>query len=215
MIPKLIHQIWKNNDIPEVVASHVDTLKKLNPSWKYKLWTDAEADTFIKKYYSEYYQTYNEYRYDILRADFLRYCVVEKFGGFYVDLDFEFYKPLDSILSQNKNAYFFKEPESIRNAFNTDLVCNFLFGAEKNNIVLQRTIKQIKSKLYFKIENLNENKMNKNLLVLYSTGPLLLTKVFKTVKENNYFIGEPFLTEGHKTSLGKHWYTGFWLNHEN
>lgn len=215
MVPKLIHQIWKTQEIPATVAGYVATLKKLHPDWNYKLWTDLEADNFIKKHYAEHHSLYTSFKYNILRADFLRYCLIEHFGGFYVDLDFEFYKPLDSYLEKSKSAYFFKEPETKRNAFSTDLVCNFLFGANKNNNILKNTVKQIKSKLFLKIEKLDENKMNKNFLVLYSTGPILLTKVFKSVNANDCFLGDPTLTEGHKHSLGKHWYTGFWLNHEN
>ena len=48
MIPKTIHQTWKDENIP------YDTFKKewieswtnLNPTWEYKLWTDTDIKNF-------------------------------------------------------------------------------------------------------------------------------------------------------------------------
>jgi len=216
VIPRIIHQIWKNEAIPVQCSDYVKTLKKLHPDWRYMLWTDKKADWFMKRYFSEYYDLYSNYKYNILRADLLRYCVVQKFGGVYVDLDFEFFKPLDSIL-ENKNLYFFNEPDTpARNKFNTNLICNFLFGATRNNSVFLNLIKTIKNNIFAKIENTDLSKLDKNFFVLYTTGPIVLTKVINTYtkKDVNLFIGNASLVEGHANSLGKHWYTGMWLNHE-
>jgi mannosyltransferase OCH1-like enzyme len=51
-----------------------ESWKKLNPTWEYRFWTDADNDKFVKKYYPEFLKSYEGMPYPINRADMIR-CV--------------------------------------------------------------------------------------------------------------------------------------------
>lgn len=95
MIPKLIHQTWKTNDIPKKHRRFVNKLKTLNPDWSYKLWTDEDNDGFVKREFPEFYQVFKGFSRNIMRADVIRYLIMYRFGGVYLDLDYEVLKPFD------------------------------------------------------------------------------------------------------------------------
>lgn len=48
MIPKIIHQTWKTNKIPDEWKDAVKTCKSINTDFKYILWTDKTMDKFVK-----------------------------------------------------------------------------------------------------------------------------------------------------------------------
>lgn len=58
-----------------------------SPDFTYKLWTDELALDFIKTHYPWFLPTYLGYKFDIQRADVIRYFVLHKYGGIYMDLD--------------------------------------------------------------------------------------------------------------------------------
>ena len=49
MIPKIIHQTWKNKQIPDEWNHAVESCKKINSHYKYILWTDETMKNFVKK----------------------------------------------------------------------------------------------------------------------------------------------------------------------
>ena len=75
MIPKIIHQTWKNENIP------YDTFKKewieswtnLNPTWQFKLWTDMDIKNFLEDKFPWFMDRFNEYPKNIQRVDAFRY----------------------------------------------------------------------------------------------------------------------------------------------
>ena len=94
---KIIHQLWKNENIPiEWIESH-NQYKKLYNDYKYILWTDQTMKEFIEKNYNWFLHTYNNYKYNIQRVDAFRYFVLYHMGGIYSDLD---------IIPLKKNGYF-------------------------------------------------------------------------------------------------------------
>jgi mannosyltransferase OCH1-like enzyme len=92
-IPKIIHHIWLGSPLPEECKKLRETWIKHHPDWQFMLWTDKEVEQFklinIKRYRES--NNYGE------RADIVRYEVLERFGGLYVDTDFECLKPFDTL----------------------------------------------------------------------------------------------------------------------
>ena len=102
-IPKIIHQTWDTEDIPETFHRWIVTWKRLHPDWSYWFWTLKEIRRFVAKEYPEFLNLYDLYTEDIFRSDVMRYLVLYKYGGIYVDLDMEALKPLD-IWTHNFNC---------------------------------------------------------------------------------------------------------------
>jgi mannosyltransferase OCH1-like enzyme len=97
-IPKIIIQTWKSNNIPTKYKNDISSLKKHNPSYEYKFFSDEDIDIFMKKNYPELFKTYQKFPVVIQKIDFFRYVAVYHFGGFYFDLDMLCFEPLDDIL---------------------------------------------------------------------------------------------------------------------
>lgn len=96
-IPKIIHQTWKDMDIPERWREAYDSCRQLHSDYKHMLWTDASAREFIAHDFPWFLPTYDAYPYVIQRADVIRYFVLLKFGGAYVDLDVGCRRRLDDL----------------------------------------------------------------------------------------------------------------------
>jgi len=84
MIPKIIHQTWKNTIIPTQWQDSVDACKKRHSDYEYKLWTDDMMDDFVQLEYPDFYPTYKSYKYHIQRCDVFRYLILYKYGGIYI-----------------------------------------------------------------------------------------------------------------------------------
>lgn len=97
-IPKIIIQTWKDNNIPKRYWEHIETVKKHNPDYEYKYFTDADIEEFLKVNYPQYYDTYQKLPIKIQKIDFFRYVAVYHYGGFYFDLDMTGLAPLDNLL---------------------------------------------------------------------------------------------------------------------
>jgi len=92
-IPKIIHQIWLGGPLPDVFKKLVETwfVHHLGGDWKYKLWTDEDVASF---------GLYNKALYDAsdsvgVKSDILKWEIMYRYGGVYVDTDFECLKSLE------------------------------------------------------------------------------------------------------------------------
>ena len=102
MIPNKIHQIYFNllgkelEEIDLFYQSH--KCCKSQDGFEYKLWTEQECDDLIKNSFSDYYDFYNSFRFTIQKIDFVRFAILRKYGGIYIDLDMFIIKNLKPML---------------------------------------------------------------------------------------------------------------------
>ena len=87
-IPKIIHQIWIGNQkIPRKLQKYQKTWLKHHPDWEYKLWDNDRVRQYnfvndnLKFLFFNKSLTLGE------RVDILRYDILYKHGGMYVDMD--------------------------------------------------------------------------------------------------------------------------------
>ncbi|KAF8318206.1 glycosyltransferase family 32 protein, partial [Clavulina sp. PMI_390] len=97
-IPRIIHQTWKTDTLPERWKAVSKTCTSIMPDYEYMLWTDASSRNFIAKEYPWFLATFDGYTYNIQRADAIRYFVLHHYGGVYLDLDVGCLRPLDPLL---------------------------------------------------------------------------------------------------------------------
>lgn len=122
MIPKIIHYSWVGTPIPEVVKQRVDGWKKMLPDWEFKLWNEDNYN--FKKFKFTHSKLENhEWGY---ASDELRYDVVNKYGGFYLDTDMVINKSLEPFL-KDKMVWGFM--------YDNNLLTSF-FGSEPNQPLL-------------------------------------------------------------------------------
>lgn len=95
-IPKIIHQYWTGGPIPEWLRGFPQQWQEMNPDWTVRLWTDetlppmSPANQFIWKFPDNYAPRRNI---EQLRADIVRYELLHRLGGVWVDMDFEPLRP--------------------------------------------------------------------------------------------------------------------------
>lgn len=93
MIPRVFHQIWLGpNPLPSEHAAYAETWRRFHPDWEYRLWTEKTIPDGVRPEVSERLRVPAE------RSDLLRLELVVRYGGVYVDTDFECLGPLDPLL---------------------------------------------------------------------------------------------------------------------
>ena len=94
-IPKIIHQLWKNEDVPVRWRDTVASVRRYHKGWEYRLWTDEAMDKHVRDNHPEFYRAFMAMNRHIMRVDVFRYVLMNDFGGLYCDLDYEFVRPFD------------------------------------------------------------------------------------------------------------------------
>lgn len=100
MIPRRIHQIWIGpRPVPDAYAAWSETWKARHPGWQHTLWREADLPPVINRYaFDKIAEMVPEPLCYGIQADLLRYELLARFGGLYVDLDLECLKPVDELL---------------------------------------------------------------------------------------------------------------------
>lgn len=128
-IPRIIHQSWKTRELPPKWDALRQTWLARHPHWEYRFWTDDDNQRLIRTEYPELISLYDSYPLSINRAELARYMVIRRYGGVYLDLDFECLRPLDDLVAGHE-LVFGLEPKThsdrapVRERGLTRLVCN-------------------------------------------------------------------------------------------
>ena len=179
MIPKIIHQIYfdlhnkKIEDIPLFKTSS-ERIQKLNPDYKYILWSEKKCSDLVKKEFPEYYDFYKSMRYKIQQIDYMRFVLLYVYGGIYVDLDLIPIRKLDSILNKKFFAY------SLRGFIpkHHEYVQNDFMGSVKE-FKLWKIVMDICPINYYQKLNIEAYAIRKFRFVIHTTGPRFFGKILK------------------------------------
>ena len=169
--PRLIHQTWKNKELPDLFSYWASSWKGLNPDYEYRLWTDDDNLNFIKEMYPEFLDDYLSYNHHIKKVDAARYFYLYTYGGIYCDLDFECLKPFDKLLEDLQSK-------------------DIILGSMGSDIKFQHSIPNAimisKPKAPFWLYVISEmrKRINKGEPE-YDTGPKLLHYCLNTYKEQH------------------------------
>lgn len=169
-IPRIIHQIWLGSPVPQKYKEWMVSWTKLQ-GWEYKLWTDEEVKNFPlynKKLYDQS-ENYGE------KSDILRYEILFKEGGLYVDTDFEcLSSDLFEFLHKTIDFYAGIEP-LIHAAYEDIRICNALIGSKPGHKLLEQCIKHLESNF----------KKRQDLSIIEKSGPIYLsTNIFQYFQAN-------------------------------
>ncbi len=192
-IPKIIHQIWIGpRPLPNKYKKWMKSWKSLNKSWEYKLWTNND----IKDMNLINQKIFEESSNVGFRSDILRYEILYKYGGLYIDTDLECIKeiPQEFCYYDFISCIVFK---------NTPQIANGAIFAKPNSFLISKIINNI---------SMPEDQSSA-LDILKSSGADLLTdEYFKLKKEDkekclilpsNYFYPWPNFLIFSKTDIKK------------
>ena len=192
-IPKIIHQIWSGiyEPLPKHFSVFSDTWKKHHPTWEYIFWDEERINHFMKDFYPQYLTAYKSFKYDIQRWDVIRYLILEKIGGVYVDFDYECLSPFDDMLKGN-SCCFASEPSEYRKTFSKEIYFNNALMASITNHPFMKIIIEA----VFKEPDNVKTYPDKFMEVLKTTGPLLITSLYEQYdfRESIYLIPEEMVS---------------------
>lgn len=128
MIPKIIHYCWFGQaPLPPLAEECIASWKKHMPDWEYKCWDEASLSQVLyqpnlnpslkgrtSKQLSEqsqddhswldYMPTYVKQAYEARKfafvSDYVRLWALEQYGGLYMDVDFEVFRPFDELMDK-------------------------------------------------------------------------------------------------------------------
>ena len=133
MIPALIHRIWLGpNPLPEEFEAYGDSWRRHHPDWTMQLWTDRDLAGLQLPEVFERGRNLTE------RADILRYEILRRFGGVYVDTDFECRRPLDGLIDGLRAFAAYQMPGS---------VCNAIIGAAPGHPALEAALTRLPARV--------------------------------------------------------------------
>ena len=183
MIQKNVFQTWKTLDFPYKIEKILNKNKRLNPDFKFHIYTDDQLFDFIKSNYdSEIFNAFEKLKHPVAKADMWRYLVLFKYGGVYLDIDSKFNNAIktfindddEGVISAEKNegnyvqwALFYKKEHPILSKTVEYIIANMDSELYKNDIenltgpkVYARSVKE-----FYKLsedKELEWSKINKN-----------------------------------------------------
>jgi GT2 family glycosyltransferase len=102
MIPRIIHQVWKTDTVPEHLREWSRSWSEKNPGWRHILWSDRMLLDFVARHYPRMLSVYCNYPQAVMRADAARYMLLHHFGGVYADLDAECLASLELLTGEDR-----------------------------------------------------------------------------------------------------------------
>jgi len=137
MIPKIIYMCHKKL---YKIKLYSQKWKFLNPEYEIKLYDDELCKQFLLNEYSPLHLTiFNFLKDGPIKADFWRACIINKYGGLYVDADINPIMPLHKFIEDDDDfvsciSFNFK-PNILPFQFNPHFIL-----CDKNNPILQNCI---------------------------------------------------------------------------
>ena len=209
MIPKIIHQIYFDLGIGNIENNKVffeshNKFKSLK-DYKYILWNKKDCENLVKSDFNEYFDFYNNFRFEIQKIDFIRFCILYKYGGIYVDLDFLPLKNFDDLLVSDivfHNIRYIKP--------NYSYIENDFMGS-KSNLTFWKKLMNYCYTEYNDKKNIKIYDIWKGRFILQTTGPKLISRFVK----NNYNHIKPItitFTKWNKDNETEYFFKDFKLN---
>jgi FkbM family methyltransferase len=104
-IPKVLHRVWLGGPLPDEYEQFGRGWQRHHPAWELKLWTE---DTLPPLRNQELFDAATT---GAGKADIARYELLARFGGVYVDCDFECLRPIDELLEDVEGFAAFEDDE--------------------------------------------------------------------------------------------------------
>jgi mannosyltransferase OCH1-like enzyme len=155
VIPRTIHQIWLGGTEPPDLISG---WREAHPDWEHKLWTDENVPSPLV----------NQAQFDAMgelcgKADILRYELLYRHGGVYLDADMECLAPLPGELLGDPCFTAF-ESETYR----PGIVANGVIGAEPRHPLM--------AAMLLTVARLDPAELG-GAVAAWTTGPYAFTRV--------------------------------------
>lgn len=182
---RIVHQVWFDfGAIPNRIRSRraynqplLKSCRKswslLNPHFFHIVWDRKQAQQLIRAHYKEHEALFARFPHEIQRCDFIRFCILHRYGGVYADMDYKCCKPFDAWISKYDLCFV----ESPNNPGTEPIVSNSLMIARTRNHPFWKVLMV---EVHHALERFSL--LTRHFEVMYTTGPGLLTHVFRVYR---------------------------------
>ena len=162
LIPRIFHQIWVGADpFPEEFVAYRQSWIDRHPEWELRLWTEENVPSDARRP-----EVYELLRQPAERSDILRFELLWRFGGVYVDCDFECLRSIDPLLEEVTFFAGYRKPARANNA---------LIGAVPGHPLVDRALTEIRPRTTY-------GPVDKD-----GTGPVFFNRVLADFPEATIF----------------------------
>jgi mannosyltransferase OCH1-like enzyme len=131
MIPRILHQVWVGPDpLPDDFARFRESWRRHHPDWEMRLWTEDELPRDLVRP-----EVYERLRKPTERSDIIRLEVLFRFGGVYVDTDFDCLRPIDPLIEAVDFFTCDLKPGRVNNA---------VIGSVSGHPLLERALRELR-----------------------------------------------------------------------
>ena len=207
---KIVHQVYglfdDGKDISEV-PSPDNPIFLINTQFtkiiceqnniEYKMWNKEDCDNLIKSDFYHFEELWNDFFEPIQQADFIRYCILFKYGGIYIDCDIRPVKPFDELFE--KDFVFVHWANDKKR-----LPYNAVMGSKPNNQLFKSIMCECEKSFYEK-RNIEVYGEWPGRFIFQTTGHFMLERVMKEEKidKDKYFLNILKINNKGKIITGK------------
>lgn len=207
---KIVHQVYglfdDGKDISEV-PSPDNPIFLINTQFtkiiceqnniEYKMWNKEDCDNLIKSDFYHFQELWNDFFEPIQQADFIRYCILFKYGGIYIDCDIRPVKPFDELFE--KDFVFVHWANDKKR-----LPYNAVMGSKPNNQLFKSIMCECEKSFYEK-RNIEVYGEWPGRFIFQTTGHFMLERVMKEEKidKDKYFLNILKINNKGKIITGK------------
>jgi inositol phosphorylceramide mannosyltransferase catalytic subunit len=168
LIPRVFHQIWLGPDpLPEECEAYRRSWPEHNPGWELRLWREDDIPADARR--PEVFETL---RSPAERSDILRFEILWRVGGIYIDMDFECLRPIERLLGGARFVAGYRKPGRVNNA---------LVGSVPGHPVADRALTDIRPRTTY-------GPVDKS-----GTGPVFLDRVLAHFGDEVTILDQPIL----------------------
>jgi mannosyltransferase OCH1-like enzyme len=166
VIPRILHRVWVGPEpLPDEFAAYGESWRRHHPDWDMRLWTDDRLPGDLTRS-----EAYERLRRPSERSNIIRLELLFRFGGVYVDTDFECLRPLDPLIEGLDFFTGYLKPGRVNNA---------AIGSASGHPILERALRELKPRTEFGHDKTG-------------TGPLFLNNLLREYPDVKIFPPEIF-----------------------
>ena len=172
-VQKILHQIWLDpvEPIPEKFMAYRETWLKNHPNWQHKLWTAKNVSSLFPLICQ---RAFDLIPHNVFKSDLLRLELIHRFGGVYVDLDFECARNIEPAIEDITEFAAFQSP---------GLLCTSFLGGMQNSQIYRKMLASMALNVTMLLQARRLTKVRDYLNV---TGPQAFTRF---VSRDPHFTG--------------------------
>ena len=112
MVPRIFHQIWLGAEpFPREYEAYQQSWLRRHPGWELRFWTEDELPDDLARA-----EIYERLRRPAERSDLLRFELLARHGGVYLDADFECLRSIEPLLAGVTFFCAYNDPGRVNNA---------------------------------------------------------------------------------------------------